>query len=643
MHCGAQLLQTWQYSLQLSPQRIRRFTIWLPALVLAALVAVDAAAAQASHGYSYFGTLKYPSDMTHFAYANPQAPRGGRMRMGSIGTFNNTNGFAGKGITPLFVAFGGGLMWDSLLRKSEDELASYYGLLAESVAVADDLSWVEYALRTDARWHDGVPVTVDDVLWTFQTIKNDASVGWRSNYRDIVDCQQTGARSFRFIFREDAEKTPHLVIQTGQFAPQARHYWQGRDVGATTLDWPLGNGAYRLGAMDAGNRVVLQRVPDYWGEALAVNSGHNNFDRIEVTYFFDKSVMLQALRAGVLDFYRDQNEYDFATAYDFPGYHKGLFKKETYIMGFSYGMHWGLAFNTRRQPFNDIRVREALTLAYNFEWANRVYWHGGMDRNNSFFVRSGMQARGLPGLAELGILDEFGDRIADRARTHPIELPRNAAVGRNRESLLRADALLRDAGWIVRDHKRVNGKTGEAMGMEFLVGYVDHERMLTPYVDNLKRLGIEARLRRLESNLMTNRLRTYDFEATMRKVYTFPLPYPARMRTQFTSRYADVPNMQNYAGIQDPVVDALVERIATAHDEAQMNVLGQALDRVLHWGFYLIPDGHPVGRHLVYWDRFGHPRLGAAHMYWTGHPTLWWFDREASARVDAGLQSTVGD
>ena len=360
------------------------------------------AASEPSHGFAYFGNLKYPKDMAHFDYVNPDAPKGGGVRLAGVGTFNNLNVYVDKGILPYFMDPRiGSAIREPLMRAADDELASYYGVLVDSVEVADDYSWVTYTLRDGAYWHDGQPVTIDDVLWTFEKIKTEASISWRSEYRDIAALHRVGPRSFKFVFTDAAEKTPQLVIQTTGFTPLPKHHWENRDFGATTLEPPLGNAAYRIGKVDTGHRIVFERVEDYWAKDLNFTVGHYNFDRFEVIYFFDQNVMLQAMRAGVFDYYRDQNEATFATAYDFDGYREGLFLKESYTLGQSYGMHYGVVFNTRRELFKDIRVREALTLAYNFEWANRVYWHDGMDRNNSFFMRSGLQAKGLPDEAEL--------------------------------------------------------------------------------------------------------------------------------------------------------------------------------------------------------------------------------------------------
>ena len=599
-------------------------------------------ASEPSHGFAYFGEPKYPKDMDHYDYVNPDAPKGGMARVAGIGTFNNLNPFVDKGILALYIdprIFS--ITHERLMMGSEDELATYYGRLAETIEVADDYSSVEYTLRKDAYWHDGVPVTVDDILWTFDAYKNEASGSWRSAYRDIERLERTGPRSFKFHFTESAEKTGQLIIQTAMFTPQAKH--EHRRFDATTMEPPLGNGPYRIAEVDPGHKLVFERVEDYWAKDLNITKGMYNFDRIQLTYFFDQSVMLQALRAGVFDYYREQNEKSFHTAYDFVGRRKGLFKAETYTMGGAYGMHFGVVLNMRKALFKDIRVREALTLAYNFEWANRVFWHNGLNRNNSYFVRSGLQASGLPSNEELAILEPFRDQLPKRVFTQPVGLPKNTPFGRNRDTLLQADALLREAGWVVEDLVRVNEKTGEPLTFEFIVSRSDFELMLTPFVDNLKRLGIHTVLRKVDNNLMVNRLRTYDYDATIRKFYTFNVPYPSRMRSQFTSQYADPPNMLNYAGIKDPAVDFIVEKIARATTEEEMNTAGRALDRVLLWNFYVIPDGHPVGRHACYWDRFGHPPIGAEFMRWSGFPNLWWLDEEKNARVNAGIAEMDSD
>ncbi len=607
-------------------------------MILMLFVAGPGLAREPAHAYAYFGEAKYPKGFEHFDYVNPDAPKGGVVRVGAIGTFNNLNPFVDKGILALYTdprIFS--LTHEPLMASSEDELATYYGRLAETIEVAEDYRWVEYSLDERATWHDGKPVTVEDILWTFDVYKKRASAGWRNAYSDVERIEKTGSSSFKFHFAESAEKSSHLIILTASFTPLAKHYYKDHQVDSTTLEPPLGNGPYMVTEVKPGFEIVFTRVPNYWARDLNFNRGTHNFDQIRLIYFMDENVMIQALKAGEFDWHFEQNEKAFHTAYDFVHRRSGIFKAETHILGQSYGMHFAVVLNSRRELFQDIRVREALTLAYNFEWANRVFWHNGLRRNNSYFVRSGLQALGLPSKEELAILEPFRDQVPERVFIQPPELPKNNPFGRDRGALRKADRLLNEAGWVIRDLRRVNAETGELFDFEFVVSMPHFEQMLTPYKENLQRLGIETKIRKVENTLMANRLRYYDYDATIRKIYTFDRPLPDRLRAQFSSSYVDQPNLINYPGIRNPVVDFLVEKIAHASSEEEMTNAGRALDRVLFWNFYVIPDGHPLGRHLCYWDRFGHPALGAEHMRFHGFPNLWWVDDKKSARVNAGI------
>ncbi len=611
------------------------------ALLAGGLAAPGSLGAQPSHAIAYFGEPKYGADMLHFDYVNPDAPKGGEMRTWLPGTFNNLNPYVDKGRTETYSrSVGSSVTFDRLMMPSEDELSTLYCLLCETVEVADDHGWVAYTLRHEARWHDGVPVSVDDVLWTWRTLKADGPVAFKAAWRNVEAIERLGERSFRFLFAPEG-RTRRAVMEASSFLVMPKHWWEGRDFTATSLEGPLGNGAYRVAEVDPGRRVVYEKVDDYWGEDLPVRRGYHNFDRVSVLYFRDMKAGIQALKARVVDWWRDQDEREVATAYDFAEVEMGLFNKETYRMGMPYGMHWSIVFNARRPPFDDLRVREALTLSYNFDWGNRVLQHGALRRNATFFLQSEMAARGLPSPAELALLEplreRFPEHVPERAFTDEFALPATDGRGRNRDALLRADALLREAGWVVRDFRRVHVETGEPLRFEVMVRLLEHERMLVPWAENLRRLGIEATVRRVESNIYTNRARGYDFDMTMQKIYTHLIPQPARLRSHLTSASADLPNLLNYPGIRNPAVDALVEHVIAAGTEEEMNVAGRALDRVLLWNFHVIPEGAPKGRHLLWWDRFGHPPLGHEHMNWVGFPYLWWFDQEKSDRLDRAL------
>ncbi|MEE8399068.1 MAG: extracellular solute-binding protein [Desulfobacterales bacterium] len=593
-------------------------------------------AGEPSYGLSYYGDLKYPEDFPYFDHVNPDAPKGGRLRSAVIGTFNNLHPYVDKGVPAICVNIGCMLIYDMLLKPSGDELWSSYGNLAESVELADDYSWVAFTLREGIYWHDGVPMTVDDVIWTFNAIKTIGSVGWKLSYKDFVSVEQTGPRSFKFHFSKHAAKTPQLAMHIAAFWPLPKHYWENRKFDATTLEPPLGSGPYRITAVDPGHKVVYERVEDYWGKDLNVNIGYYNIDTVEYLYFLDRNVVIQALKAHVFDYKWENNAKDYATAYDFDGFRKGLFKKERRQLRIPYGMNWGILLNTRKEKLSDIRVREALSLAYNFEWSDRVLWYGANSRNISYFMGSAMSTTGLPTDAERTLLEPFRDQVPDRVFTHAFTLPENNPYGRNRDTLLQADALLEAAGWVVEDFKRVNVKTGEPFTLSLLADSVVEERNLIPYVDNLKRLGITSRLRRVESSQSVNRMRRYDFEATIRTYWQNDIPFSWTMRSRFMSHNANRLNMENYAGINEPAVDFLTKRLIGATTEEEMNTAGKALDRVLLWKFYMIPGGYPEGRRFVYWDRFGFPPPDAG-MKWTGFHHLWWFDAKKSARVDAGI------
>lgn len=593
-------------------------------------------ASEPTHGIAYFGEPRYPKGFPHFDYANPDAPKGGKISIANIGTFNNLHPFVDKGVAADGINISSMLIYDRLMYYAEDELYTAYGNLAETAEVADDRSWVEFTLREGIYWHDGVPITVEDVIWTFNTIKDIGSVGWKQSLKEVESIEQVGPRSFRFHFSEDAPKTLMLVLDQADFWPLPKHYWKNRKFNATTLDPPLGSGPYRIKSVDPGHKIVYERVEDYWGWDLNVNIGHYNFDRVEYIYFLDKNVVIQAHKARVFDFRWEGDSKSWVTSYDFDGYHHGLFKKDLRKMKIPYGMNWGIIFNTRHEKFRDIRVREALALAYNFQWSNRVLWYNQNKRNLSYFMGSDMAARGLPSAAELELLKPFRDEIPERVFSREFSLPDNVPFGPNRDSLLKAAALLEEAGLVVSDFKRVDQSTGEPFTVDFMARSVEQERMLMPYVDNLARLGIEAKVRRVESSQAINRLRKYDFEAIINDFWQNSIPLHWLIRSYFLSQNVDRPNMENFAGISNPAIDFLTEEAISAKTAEDLAVIGQALDRILLWSFFVVPGGYPVGRRMVYWDRFGYPEP-TPELKTAGWHETWWFDEEKSARVDAGI------
>ena len=611
----------------------RLLIIAVIAMLLPAPFTTPALASEPSHAYSYFGELKYGKDFPHFDYVNPDAPKGGRLREAQIGTFNNLHPWVDKGIPAINIQL---LIYDTFMKTSDDELWSEYCYLCETVEVADDFSWVEYKLREGPYWHDGVPMTVEDVLWTFNTLKTEGALGWKNAYKNVLSIEQTGPRSVRFHLNKSEVKTIETAMLLTGISPLPKHYWKDRTFNATTLVPPLGSGPYRIKEVDPGHRIVYERVENFWGKDLPVNVGFFNFDRIEYIYFLDKHVTIQALKKGLYDYRWEASAKDFAISYDFDGYRKGLFIKLTDQLDLPFGMSWGIIFNTRSEKLADVRVREALALADNWDWYNRVLGYDAMQRTTSYFTGSDVAATGLPSAAEKVILEPFRDQIPTRVFTHGVGLPENHPYGRNRDALIRADALLEAAGWVVQDLRRVNQKTGEPFTLDFLADSVDEERTLTPYADNLKRLGIASKIRRVESSQSVNRMRKYDFEVTIVSYWQDAVPYSWLLRGRFKTINADRHNMSNYAGIKVPAIDILVEKLIAAGTKEEMITTGRALDRVLLWNFYMIPGDHPPGLRSVYWNRFGSPPPYPERRY-PSYPLHWWFDKEKSDRVDSGI------
>ncbi|MEE8398205.1 MAG: extracellular solute-binding protein [Desulfobacterales bacterium] len=615
---------------------IRLLTIVTVLILLSAVGIAPAFAREPSHGIAYFGDLKYPKDFPHYDYVNADAPKGGKISEAVIGTFNNLHPYVSKGIPAICVNISCMLIYDTLMKWSDDELYSAYGNLAETIELADDYSWAAFTLRDSAYWHDGMPVTVEDVIWTFNTIKAEASIGWKSAYVDILSIERTGPRSFKFHFNKAAPKTPQLAMQIASFIPLPKHYWEGRTFNATTLEPPLGSGPYRIKEVDAGHKIVYERVEDYWGKDLNVNTGHYNFDLIKYIYFLDRNVVVQAHKSHTFDYRIEYDSKDWTTAYDFEGYRRGLFKKSIRKLKIPHGMRWGILFNSRDAKLSDIRVREALILAFDWEWENRVLFHGANKRNNSYFLGSAMETTGLPSANELELLAPYRDELPERVFTEPFNLPIGSGYGRHRDALLRANELLEESGWIIKDFKRINKHTGEPFFLDMLAKYPGEDRLMLPFADSLKRLGIASRIRMIEISQATNRMRNYDFEATLWGYWQNDIPSANTMRSRFSSSNADRLDMTNYAGIKIPAVDALTETIIAADSMEKLSAAGRALDRILLWNFYIIPGGYPAGFRTVYWDRFGYPSEDAG-MKGTGYHHLWWFDAVKSARVDAGI------
>jgi microcin C transport system substrate-binding protein len=578
-----------------------------------------------AHALSMFGDVKYGPDFEHFDYADPNAPKGGEIKLAAIGTYDNLNPFILKGVP----AIGLGQTYDTLLAGSADEPFTEYGLLVETIEVPGDRSWVAFTLREGARWHDGEPVTVEDVIWTFETLTTKGHPFYRQYYANVTSAEQTGPRTVRFNFEPDTTNR-ELPLIAGQIAVLPRHYWEGREFEATTLEPPLGSGPYRVVDVDPGRSITYERVPDYWGRDLPVNRGRYNFDRIRYDYYRDATIAVQAFKAGEFDFRAENNSKVWATSYNMPQIESGLVVKELIEHEQPTGMQ-GFWYNTRRSKFADPAVRRALAFAFDFEWTNANLFYGQYTRTKSYFSNTELASSGLPEGEELEILECYRERGPDEVFTTPYEPPTNDGSGNIRRNLHTAKKMLEEAGWKVRDRKLTNTETGEVMEIEFLLVAPAFERIIGPVVQNMKRLGIGAKIRIVDPAQYEKRTEDFDFDMIVDSRGQSLSP-GNEQRNHWSSQAADIAGTTNVAGVKDPVVDELVDLVIQAPDRDSLVAVTRALDRVLLWGHYVIPNWHIRSFRILYWNKFGRP--AQPPKYGLGFPDTWWMDRDRLARLD---------
>ncbi|MBI1274092.1 MAG: ABC transporter substrate-binding protein [Alphaproteobacteria bacterium] len=595
------------------------------ALVIAALCLPHSArAAEGAHGIALHGAPKYPATFSHFDYANPAAPKGGDIHLAAIGTFDNLNPFILKGLA----ADGMALTVETLMEASLDEPFSQYGLVAESVAVASDKSWVEYHLRPEARFHDGKPVRPEDVIFSFNILSEKGHPFYRSYYRDVAKAEKTGPHSVKFTFKQAGNTELPLIM--GQLPVLAEHDWKTRDFAATTLEPPLGSGPYKVEKVDQGRAISFRRVEDWWGKDLPVNRGRYNFDVIYYDYYRDATIALEALFAGRYDFRNENIAKEWATAYNAPPVKEGWIVKKEIANELPAGMQ-AFVVNTRRPLFKDPRVREALNYAFDFEWANKNIAFGAYKRSGSYFANSELAARGLPGEAELKLLEPLRGRIPDEVFTKEYKNPVTDGSGNNRENLRRATALLREAGWSLKDGKLVNA-AGEPFTFTIINETAAFDRWVQPYLRNLERLGIKADFRLVDSAQYQNMIDGFDFDMIIH-VFAQSLSPGNEQFDFWGSAKADVKGSRNLIGVKDPAVDALLEKLVKAESREELVAVCRALDRVLLWHHYVIPQWHVGIYRLAYWDKFGRP--AETPKYGLGIPDLWWTDPAKAAKINA--------
>ncbi len=596
---------------------MRRVCAILLGLVVS-LAAIGVARAQSTHGLSLFGELKYPPGFAHFDYVDPNAPIGGTMRLSAIGTFDTLNPFVVKGVP----AAGIGLTYDSLMTQSEDEPSTEYGLVAESVEIAPDKLSVLYKLRPEARFHDGSPMTADDVVWTFRALREKGRPLYRAYYGDVTKVEKEGEQGVRFRFKSaDNRELPQIL---GQMPVLSEAYWSNREFDKTILDPPLGSGPYKVEAVDPGRSITYRRVADYWGAKLPVNRGRNNVAVMRYDYYRDGTIALEAFKAGQYDLRRENSSKSWATAYDSPAVRDGLIKKVSIPNALPSPMQ-GFGYNLRRPLFQDPRVRQALAYAFDFEWSNKNLFYGFYARTRSYFDNSELAATGLPQDAGLAILEKYRGQIPDAVFTTEYSPPRYDGTGNIRDGLRAAIALLKEAGWSFKNEKLVNDKTGKGFEFEILLNDPQMERITLPFIKNLERLGVTARLRTVDTAQYERRMDTFDFDMTV-VLFAQSLSPGNEQREYFGSAAADQQGSRNALGIKSPVIDALIEALILAPDRASLVAHSRALDRVLQHGHYLIPQFHLGGYWVAYWDKFRRPAVSPK--YGLGLDT-WWVDPAA--------------
>ena len=688
-------------------------------LLLAAVLPAAAQEVTVSHGAAMHGDLKYGPGFTHFDYSNPDAPKGGEVRLSAIGSFDNLNPFILKGQS----AAGLGQVFETLMTGSEDEAFSEYGLIAESIEMPGDRSWVAFTLRPEARWHDGTPITIDDVLFSLDALKTRGHPFYRAYFRDALEAEEVGERKVKFTFADGLNRELPLIM--GQMPILSKAYFTANDFEKTTLEPPLGSGPYRVERVDAGRSITYRRVEDYWGAELPVRRGQNNFDVIRYDYYRDPTVAMEAFKAHEYDFRQENTAKVWATAYEGPAFDQDLIVREEIGHSIPTGMQ-GFFFNTRLAKFADPRVRQALAYAFDFEWTNKNLFHGAYTRTASYFSNSELASSGLPDAAELALLEPFRGQVPPEVFGETYAPPATDGSGNARRNLGTALKLLGEAGWTVQpdfsvvrreisildkrwylavlvvsllimialatwtyrvkanrstgnphrdmgsqlrmvwtvapiaflivvvvpwlfpqeselrvpnEHAgKIVGPEGEAMEIEVLIVSPQFERIIAPMVKNLEKLGVVAKIRLVDSAQYEKRLEDFDFDM-ITGVIGQSLSPGNEQNNFWTSVAADTPGSRNFAGVNDPVVDALVEKVIAAPDRGSLIAATRALDRVLLWGHYVIPHWHIQHFRAAYWNKFTRPAV--TPKYSLGFDS-WWIDPAREERLAEREKSAEG-
>jgi len=568
-----------------------------------------------AHAISMHGLPKYEKNFKNFDYVNPNAPKGGTIKFHQIGSFDTLNNFILKGSPAANLS----QIHDSLLVQSYDEPFTMYGLIAENISVPKDRSWVIFKIRKEAKFHDGSSIRVEDIIWTLNILKEKGHPFYKFYYKGIEKAEKIDDLHVKFSFNEKSNLELPLII--GQMKILSKKFWENKFENVL-LESPIGSGPYRVKSFKTGRNIEFERVDNYWGKNLAVNKGKFNFNKLIIEYFRDATVALEAFKSGDYDFRMENQAKRWANAYNFPSIKNGNVIKESIKHEIPSGMQ-GFFINTRKEKFKDSTVRKALNYAFDFEWTNKILFFNQYKRTNSFFSNSELAARDLPSDKELELLNKFKNKLPETVFNEIFQNPVNSGTGDLRKNLRIADQLLFDSGWIIKNGKRINKKTGLPLEFTILLVSPEFERIALPFARNLKRIGIEAKVRTVDSAQYERRLETFSFDMTVISLGQSLSP-GNEQRDYWHSSSSNIEGSRNYAGVSDPIVDFLIEKIIKAKDRRALVSATKALDRILLNGNYVIPHWHIQNFRVAYWNKFSKPEKSPK--YDLGLDT-WWLEK----------------
>jgi microcin C transport system substrate-binding protein len=585
------------------------------------------------HGVSYFGEFKYPPDFEHYDYVNPNAPKGGTLVLATDDNWNSFTPYLAKGNVPPGVQHlfsSQPFFYDGLFSASDDEIGSFYCNLCKEVMVSDDFTWVRFRLRQEARWHDGAPITSRDVRFTFEHLANNSGFNLQAAFGMVDSVEIHTDHEFTIHLNDKNGLNAGVIFSLGKIAILPEHYWLEHDNTKTTLTPPLGSGPYRVKEFKQSRYLIYERVPNYWGRNIGPHRGRHNFDIFRYEFYRDSTVAREAFRKGLIDYTMEGDPRYWYEGYDIPASDKGWLIKRKHTYQFYVGLLEGLVINQRRKHLQDIKVREALVLAFNYDWYHRVINQDIFIKPYSYFAPANFSAEGLPSEAELALLGPFRDGLPERLFTEPLQRPISSGRGHNRSALLKARNLLREAGWAIRDGVLTNAD-GEELTLSFVIQTAGQKRIILPYVDELSRLGFVPQIRMVESAQFVNLMRNFEFDFRFGQLGVAQPP-GVEIVSYWDSKNAQLPNTRNLTGIESAAADEMVIRLMGARSKKELIASGKALDRVLLWNFGIIPLRAVEGPSVVYWDKFGRPPFDAEIR--TSFPAAWWYDEKKAARIE---------